>query len=693
MSKFIDAKTFLQTNWRYEDSLYIPVDAIAIHPHNIISANNDEIYESWKNKCKSIARMFFANSDDLNEYWKGGWDGKEHIDQTEIDKNGKTFFCSGIRPYMLPTDGWIKYLQDKKILPSLQDGIDAILPEEPLAHIFSGYEDAFKKEYEKFYSTPWQPPHSSAVAMYRGAYLKSVLYNKLETQLMQFTKNFAQKNKRQAHFVIPIHSIFSNKASDIAAPLGLSLENNGFDGYVGQIWTGPVNWCLDNYDSNEKSFFSTAMLLYDYFVQLTIGTGKKLWLEVDPVEDDPNHDWQQFKLWYQHCTTAMLMMTDVNSYEVIPWPERIFQTNSFTPGIEDYARQPAPKEYLNTILSVTQVLQDVPMGGQWLNECSNCKIAIAIADSAMWQRREKPALQGLFGLRMPLLQKGINAVNFIIERSSDADYLNRFKILIISFEDFKPYKQQMVSDIANWVRNGGNILILGKDGDELDNEKSFWWQQNGFKSPLAVLLTELNHKDKQNEWRFGKGFAIYDSQSPVSFAISETANSNYITLLKRIAAHSGTNLEKPAGYFAVKRGDFVIAHAENSEFELQGHFINIFDHDLTVLENIKLEKTQSGIFKDITQTIRQNGEPKLLHTTYRLIYEEYADGILKFFIKGTAQTKLVARIYKGQHNIKILSAMSNGYSLAIDRVDDNHKTCRLVCDNQPDGVLITVTFK
>lgn len=693
MSRFIDAKTFLQTNWRYENSLYIPVDAVAIHPHNVLSENNNEIHESWKDKVKSNARMFFANSDDLNEYWKGLWDAKEHTDQTEIDRHGKTIFCSGIRPYMLPTDGWIKYLQDTKILPSLQNGIDAVLPEEPLAHIFSGYEDGFKTEYEKFYSVPWQPQHSSALALYRTAYLKAVMYHRLETELMKFTKDFAKKNNREIHFVIPIHSIFSNKASNIVAPLGMSLDTEGFDGYVGQVWTGPVNWCLKNYDSPEKSFFASAFALYDYFVQLTVETNKKLWLEVDPAEDDPNHDWEQFKLWYQHCTTAMLMMLDADSYEVVPWPERIFQTNSFTPGIEDYARQPAPKNYLNLILSATQVLQDMPLGGKWLGECRDYKIGIAVADSTMWQKHNKPALQGLFGLLMPLLQNGINAASFVIERCTDEAYIKRFKIIVVSFEDFKPYKQQMIGALAKWVHSGGHILILGKDGDALDNEKSFWWQQNGFKSPLAALLAELGYKENQNEWKHGKGNAIYAAQSPADFAEPKTANDKYMALLNKIAKSAGINIEKPAGYFAVKRGDFVIAHAEKTQFKLEGRFIDIFNPDLIVLENIKLEKTQSGIFKDITKTVRQNGKPKLLHTTYRLIYEEYADGILKFFIKGPEQTRLTARICKGSHNIEILSAMSNGRSVAIDRFDDNHNTCRLVCDNQPDGVLITVTFK
>ena len=69
------------------------------------------------------------------------------------------------------------------------------------------------------------------------------------------------------------------------APLGTSLYLEGVDGYIGQIWTGPVNWALGHYHHPHKSFFTSAYALYDYFTQLTARSPKKLWLLIDPVED------------------------------------------------------------------------------------------------------------------------------------------------------------------------------------------------------------------------------------------------------------------------------------------------------------------------------------------------------------------------------------------------------------------------
>ena len=66
----------------------------------------------------------------------------------------------------------------------------------------------------------------------------------------------------------------------------MSVGTNNIDGYIGQVWTGPINWALNSYNASDESFFGSAYALYDFFTQLTIGTDRELWLLVDPVEDE-----------------------------------------------------------------------------------------------------------------------------------------------------------------------------------------------------------------------------------------------------------------------------------------------------------------------------------------------------------------------------------------------------------------------
>jgi len=59
-------------------------------------------------------------------------------------------------------------------------GADAVLPEEPLAHVNTGYEKAFQELWQKRYGRPWQPQNASPEAQFLTAQLKNELYIQLE---------------------------------------------------------------------------------------------------------------------------------------------------------------------------------------------------------------------------------------------------------------------------------------------------------------------------------------------------------------------------------------------------------------------------------------------------------------------------------------------------------------------------------
>ncbi|MFO1513145.1 MAG: hypothetical protein U1F83_09570 [Verrucomicrobiota bacterium] len=44
----------------------------------------------------------------------------------------------------------------------------------------------------------------------------------------------------------------------------------------------------------------------------------------DPIEDNANHDWDDYKCNWESTLTASLFQPDVWQFEVAPWPERIF---------------------------------------------------------------------------------------------------------------------------------------------------------------------------------------------------------------------------------------------------------------------------------------------------------------------------------------------------------------------------------
>lgn len=689
IADFVDAKTVFQTNAGYDPRIAIAADAVIVHRHG--SAFAPEL-DSWRQKGFAIGRMFFADSDAANAYWTGKWDGTPYPQDVERDRQGEVVKCAGVRPYMLPTDGWIRYLEEMTDA-SLEAGANAILPEEPLAHVFTGYEESFRELWRQRYDKPWQPQHSSDEARYLTAQLKNELYLKLERRLAERTGAFAETQGRDIGFVLPIHSLYSNIAAQLVAPLGTSLDIPGVDGYIGQIWTGPVNWALGCYESPRKSFFTSAYVLYDYFTQLTVAGDKKLWLLVDPVEDNPDHTWDEFAQWYKHCIAAMLLMDEVNSYEIMPWPDRIF-----LPGHSTGGGTPAPEDYRVTILAVTQALQEMPLGGArfqiaWpagVGEAAVGRIGVAMADTLMWQRQKHPMLQGVYSLFLPLLERGIPVSSFVMERAHEAAYRSRFDVIVLSYESFKPAEPAMHVSLVGWVRDGGVLVVLGQDGDALDACTDFWWHRRNSDSALGALLDELGAATSQEgTWPVGSGWVVRNPISPTQFAQPNAAEKTYLPLIRQALAHAGKKPLDDSGSFCMQRGLFVIAHAETKSLHLTGRLVDVFDPNLGVIDSIQLPPGASGLYRDVASLVEAN-EPAMLHTTHRLISSERCDGVLRLTLRGPAGTPGVARVFVPKSaSPHITAANTRGDAVRVTcRTDED--TALLTFPNDPEGVTIEI---
>jgi len=681
---FMQAKTVFQVNSFYDTKIAVPADGLIIHRHGDDLETLIKSFKSWKNFLPCIGRMFFADSDAANEYWTGKWDGTTHPDDREMDAASNIVICSGVRPYMVPTDGWISYA-DSQAEMALEAGAVALLPEEPLGHVHTGYSKSFKKLWEKYYKFPWQPENSSALARYLTAQLKNELFLKLEKTLSKTAK------KKNVVLVVPIHSIFGNISSSLVAPLGLSVETKEIDGYIGQIWTGPVRWSLQNYISSEKSFFASAYSLYDYFTQLTVGTDKKLWLLVDPVEDDPNHTWDAFKEWYEHCIVAMLLMPGIDSYEIMPWPDRIF-----LPGYETGGGTPAPEKFRMEILTISQTLQDVPKGGKWLVDKKSKPtegIAIAISDSAMYLNKPVPKLQGLYGLYMPLIMHGVPVSSFVMERVQDKNYADMYKLIILSYENFKPANPEMNVALAEWVKRGGTLVIFATDEeDELDKTDYFWWRKNGFESPLKHLLAQFHKlKTKKEKWKFGKGTVIRKKFSSRDFAGEAMASKIYLPVINW-ALEESRKFEKlnTPGFFCMKRGDFIIVHSEKKKISRSGKFIDIFDTNLPVIDKIDLKPGESGLYKDVTKILKNGKTPMVLHSTLRLVSQKYEKKQLIFTVKGPEQTPAAVRVFLPGIKIPEIAAVNSKGKKIDVLIKKDRETYLLRLPNSPEGITLTI---
>ncbi|MBE0535701.1 MAG: hypothetical protein IH624_08520 [Phycisphaerae bacterium] len=691
-----EPRTLFQTNNPYDVRIAIPVDGVIVHRHGHSADDLAKVIGSWTQNGFTAGRMFFADSDAGNHYTQGRFDGKTHYEDIELDRNGNRILCSGIRPYMLPTPGWTEYLKTE-VRRGIDGGATAIYPEEPLAHNFTGYEESFKKAWVDEYGTPWQGGHESPDAFFKTARLKNKLYIQLEQDLCDYTRRYAEAQGKRVDFLVPIHSLFSNLSARLVAPLGTSIGIQGNAGYIGQIWTGPVRWTIGGGSHKEMTFFDSAYVNYDYFVNLVIDSDRRLYLLADPVEDDPRFRWDEYDTWYKECLAAKLMFTTINTYEVMPWPDRIY-----LPGHSIGGGTPGPADYRTTIMSCLTALQDVPRGTRADLVGGTKGIGMLVADSAMWQHANRPVQDAFMGLLIPLLKRGVPVSSVPMERCGDAAYMKHFRLLMLSFEAFKPHDAQMLEDLAAWVRTGG-VLILFKTADAFDGIDMFW-KQAGFASPQAYLCSQFGIAGDDAPVNatlggqrcvhraHGSGHVVLADLTPSTFVDKTIAETAYLPLVQScVQQYVGESLDEPRCLVA-RRDRFVIAHTFDTTTTLEGRYVDIFSPALPLLKDPRLGPNTSMILCDVAGPLAGN-TPAVLHSTYRLTGSRETADATTCFVMGPAGTDAAIRVYTAGRRPTVEARASSGKTVEAAIKDDGDRTVLVTFGGDPSGVGVKITWQ
>ena len=73
---------------------------------------------------------------------------------------------------------------------------------------------------------------------------------------------------------------------------------------------------------------------------LAAGRDMSMYLLHDPIEDNPNFGWDDYRKNYYEVVTASLLCPGSDKFEVCPWPNRIIN-NKYPAGAEDATYIPA----------------------------------------------------------------------------------------------------------------------------------------------------------------------------------------------------------------------------------------------------------------------------------------------------------------------------------------------------------------
>jgi hypothetical protein len=614
--------------------------------------------ESWHSHGYKIQLMTGVAWGEYQDYLYGRFDGKNHWDQAQKDRNGNLVQHGVDVPYISPGKDYGNYLT-VGIKRALDAGAEAVYLEEPEFWARSGWEDNFKREWKAYYGEDWQAPDSSPDAQYRASKLKYMLYRRALAQIFDFAKQYGQEHGRTIRCYGPSHSLINYANWRIVSPES-SLIDVGADGYIAQIWTGTAREPNYYKGTLKERTFETAFLEYGAMQNLVRASGRRVWYLNDPIEDNPNHDWEDYRTNWESTLVASLLQPEVWRYEIMPWPERVF--NSSHPAAkgtagdgEQVKRITIPTAYETELQSVISALGDMKQSSVRWESAGSSGVGILVSDTMMFQRADpQPSddkLGSFYGLALPLVKRGIPVEPVQIESAGKAGLLDRYKILYLTYEGQKPPRPEFHTILAKWVRAGGSLVVIDDDKDPYNNVRE-WWNTapNAYRTPRQHLFAELGvDSAATGVIKVGKGSLIYAPLSPA--ALSREPNGDQkVEELGREAANSIHLPWKETDSLVLRRGPYVVAAGldegavQGRPFTLRGHFIDLFDPQQKVVTDPQVAANARKLFVDVS-VAQQDGKPRIIAAACRIKDVINQDGKLTLKADGISDTKAEMTVF------------------------------------------------
>ena len=696
-----DERLSFQTSGPWSPRVHLNADVAMVYGIGARLADN---IETWRKHGFTIHVMTGVAWGQYQDYLNGQFDGKDHWDQAQTDRDGKMILHGGNRnvPYISPGEAYGRYLT-LGVKRALDAGAQAIHLEEPEFWARGGYEENFKREWKAYYGEDWQAPHSSPDAQYRSSKLKYFLYRRALAQIFDFAREYGKTNGRTIRCYVPTHSLINYAHWRIVSPES-SLIEVGADGYIAQVWTGTAR-TPNVYEGRRKErTFETAFLEYGAMQNLVRASGRRVWYLNDPIEDNPNHDWDDYRANWESTLTASLLQPEVWHYEIMPWPQRIFtgrHPSRSGPDANGAERVGIPKPYETELQSVIRALGEMKQADVRWERAGTGSTGVLISDTMMFQRADPTPsdanLGSFYGLAMPLVKRGLPVEPVQIE-SAAAGFLNRYKLLLLTYEGQKPPKPEFHDVVARWVRDGGALVVVDDDKDPYHAVRE-WWNTapRSYQTPRQHLFEKLGlAKDATGLFRVGKGVVVRESASPAALAYT-AEGAEAVRRPVREAAAAVKLGWKETNALVLRRGPYVVAAGLDESVPgaephvLHGRFVNLFDPELPVIPSVTLSPGARALLLDLNAG--KTAAPRVVAAACR-VRDERAEGkTLTFRAEGIGDTNAVVRIVmRSAASTAPSEILVSGKPAARSQYDYSGGTLRLRFANSAEGVPIEVRW-
>ena len=647
-------RTSFQTSAAWDPGLHLGSDVAMCYG---VGPDIGARIAGWKAQGYRVHVMTGVSWGEYQDYLYGRFDGVNHVDEAQTEKNGHKISHGGDVYYMSPGESYGKFLS-LGVKRALDAGAEGIHLEEPEFWVRAGWSEGFKREWKAFYHEEWIAPDSSPDAQYRASQLKYYLYRRALTQIFDFVKAYNQEHGTQARCYVPTHSLINYAHWAIVSPES-SLLKVGADGFIAQVWTGTAR-THNVYEGREKErTFETAFLEYGAMMNVVRTSGAAVWFLNDPIEDNPDYSWRNYRANWESTLTASLLWPQVWRFEVMPWPERIFHG---TYPIQDRAervvgaavtKEPLPRAYGTELLTVINVLNDMKQPQtHW--DCGTRGVGVVVADTMMFQRGgpspSDPHLGSFYGLAMPLLKRGLPVEPVQMENAGLPGALTPYKVLLMTYEGMKPPTAEDSLALAAWVKSGGVLIFVDDDKDAF-NQVRAWWNTlpHQHKTPREAFFDQLGlaAETSPGTHSVGKGTLIYDIASPA--ALTYQANgADHVRKLVQEACQAAKLPYRETNYLLLRRGPYVIAAGldeslPDTAHQLNGRFIDLFDADLPILNSVTLAPGHRSLLLDLDQIGEET--PIILAAACKTLgAQSLSNGDFRFHATGPDNTEAVVRL-------------------------------------------------
>ena len=649
--------TSFQTGSGYRPELDIRTDAV-IH----YGCGKDGI-RSWLDKGYVVQTMYgFRTGPDYI---------KDHADEGQTMANGQILTCGPGSYYMVPTQSRIDAALDY-YRQAIENGTSMAVPEEPEFFIQTGYSESFKREWQAYYGEPWQDQTTSIEARWKSSRLKSFL----EYRMVKSILEASEKQKTGVVRAVAAHSAVSYYLWGIIYPHYEMMKLPCLQEMIAQVWTGTARSGCRYEGVVAERTFENGFLEYSALYNLMRGTGKRIWFLMDPLEDNPDRSMDDYQTNYEKTLVASLMFPDVDEFEVMPWPDRIFGR--------------VPPEFATKIMTIVTMLGDIHNQKTSKLEMGTEGIATFVADSMAWQRGEPHAsdFDCFYGLTLPLIMKGIPVQVAQLERTQEPKYLDPYKVLLLSYDIMKPMDAAYNEALAKWVRKGGSLVLFG--GKDAYNDLPEWWKKAGFDSPHDHLLAKLGVSG-EGAHKVGSGTVIVVKESPGYFASSKESADQLRAVVARACEKAGIRYQERR-YMKVRRGRYVAARTFDAPLALKGKYVDVLHPGIRFAENPVIPAEHLGVFADVGR-LMADSKPRILLTSCRLDASSETASETSLLVSGPLKTPGVIRLSTAGKKVRSVSVQDqSGKPVAFEKKLESG-TLLITHDGLPSGVLVKVEWE